>query len=128
MRPRKIFDIATHMHRQRHSTAKRVGIHSAYDMEAKYTTFGCCLIERNALDKAYTRNVRRIHVRHRDTSRVQTAFLRRSCSVTDQTDIFFMCGVYVTYVWCVEVATYAGTDPGSESYIQAVHTQMIRCR
>ena len=73
-----------------------------------------------------------LHLRkQRRRSRIQTvypAFLIRSCSVTDKTDVFFMCGVYVTYVWCVEVATYAGTDPGSESYIQAVHTQMIRCR
>ena len=108
----KVFDIATHMHMQRHGTAKRVGIHSAYNMEAKYTTFG-----------------RHIHVRHRDTSRVQTAyqaFLIRSSSFTDHADVLFMCGAHVTYEWCVEVATYAGTDPGSESYIQAVHTQMIR--
>ena len=90
---RKVFDIAPHMHWQRHGTAKRVGKHRTCDMKAKYMTFESCGI---------------VHVRHRDTSRIPTAyqaFLLLSCRVTDNV-VFFLCGFHVTYLWCAEAATY----------------------
>ena len=76
-------------------------------------------MERNALDATET-----LHVSKRCIKR---SYYAPAASLTRQM-FFFMCGVYVTYVWCVEVATYTGTDPGSGSYIQAIFTQMIRCR